>query len=305
MDKRSLITSALFGAICVGIGFGLSEYLHETTTTTILTDESIPDQLRVVPENSTVTQPPFEDVTETTTSEVTVPEVVDSTDPVGSDSRIKSMRRMLADGGQRQFSDFFNQLNYTDEQITAFMDLFIENGLEWIDRQEDLRINTEMLTDEEKLDIHQRRVVLQDEMEERFDQAILGQFPMDYYHYKDYRETKKERIEVKSLTQSFVDPLDNHTREQLIRILFEEGTNAGVSRQSRYFVDSADHFRDQRETITAKDERDRVFLDQAGSYLSNDQYEALKQALDVKKKQRELSLQLQKLNAESRELRGR
>ena len=302
MNKRPLITILLVGTICMGFGFGLSNLLNNNTPNGSFPGNSASVEKFLDQNRLTVKQSVPECVEQmtSTTKSVNGAGQVDHKQNVPSTerrSKLQERRKLLEVGGMHRYSDFFIEMKYSDDQIATFMDLWVRNGIEWIEREEDIPKDMEALTDEEKLTIQAHRQALRDEMENRFDADLLDHFPNDYYRHKEYTASLTERREIKVLTQSFAEPLDNYTRERLIGILYEEGTNVGLSRQ-RYFLDSADRLRYRKETNTVKDLREKEFLNRARSYLTSGQYEALKRKMEIIRKQRQLDNQLRKLNRE-------
>ena len=281
LTKKDFLINVSVGVVCVGFGFGLSKVLNDPT------GERSHNYLSSTEPSSYQNELTVEDVHGGVEEVISITTNVLTTDEVGQ-SQIASppgqqdRRKWLGTSGTYRYSDFFDELAYTDDQIATFMDLWIRNGLEWIEMEQDIPRVSESSSDEQKLNIQARRQTLRDEMENRFDNHVLDHFPNDYFRHKEYTASLPERREIKVLTHSFAVPLDNFTRDRLISLLYETGTAVDISRQ-RYFLDSADKLRIRNENFAKKDLRDIEFLVIARSYLTDDQYEILKQKMEIAK----------------------
>jgi len=303
MRKSLLVSHLATATLFFGVGFLVADKKTvEKEQTKALAAEETPHIIKTLNnENAMLRQQvgEFESILanlETTTESVPAPEPKKSVDERLADtfnSRLETAYREL---GNLHYSDLFEELMYSVEQSNAFLELWIQNAAEWIEKERAVQgpRSTDELSYEEKLDLQERlnenRVKLLAQQDEKMQEAFTNK----YNRYLDYQKTVQERAQFTALTKSFEGQLDRYTKNQLVTMFAESGEKAGMVMQ-HYILDENDQLAYRKERLVLSEKRDKDFLDTAQSYLSDDQFDALSKQLEKQRKQSELSIQAAEL----------
>jgi|TARA_Y100000310_G_scaffold345482_1_gene465501 hypothetical protein len=209
------------------------------------------------------------------------------------DPAVRRMRRAGQEmSAKRTYTDLLNKLDFTDEQSEQFIKLVVDSQLEAVEAARIMARGD--LSAEEYTEAKLRL----ETMRERHEQKVRDLLGDDFQVYKEYSDTIDERNTVNMLSSLLREPLDDHTKEELVRIIAEEEEAAGLPEMQEHFsrsdsaeamnsLDDPDYLTTVLEGIKNRDERVSA---RAESYLTAQQHKTFVTYLETSRTRVEFAL---------------
>lgn len=202
---------------------------------------------------------------------------------------LKARRAQRAMRLEQDYADLLNKLDYTDEQSQALIKLLLDNERAAQASYRALRqaaSKSEITVEERRL----RRKNLRDEQDARV-ADLLGS---DFQEYRDYRDTLQERQSLNFYASSFREPLDDYTKEALIRIMYEEQKAVAwpPPASSRDLESLVVH---SRKMLVARTTKYQRVIERATSYLTDQQLKDLGKSLEADRTMLEMGLKMEEI----------
>ncbi len=201
------------------------------------------------------------------------------------------MRSLQADLAKKVYGDLFVMLNLDDQQIDAFIGLFVDSWEEAIALLRSVDLGDGVPPQLNAIEIQR---------EQNIRELLRG----DFHTYNEYSETLDARQILGRFASSLAEPLDDYIKAQLIRIITRENEAVGLSDMENVVIpfgstiftmpgmDGETHLSIQKKRLEATKIRDEGVIDVARSYLTNEQHESFVEILGKARAREELFIQM-------------